>query len=386
MASRKTGVLYLQKDKFQLYSPNLGNILEFRFVPEIVQDLDVVNKELFESVVKLFITNGKIQPLNLLIVLADNTLFIKDFAVTLPQPAKAQNPKDAQKQPVLDEHAQKELHEHVKKFVDHVPFEEIASTTIPLKNGMRAVAANADLFNGIKSAFEKQGFAVESVIPGFLYGNNLSAQPAINGQIANLFIQKAGAFKQNNLLLKPVEPVSEKKKEGDESDSGDYEIIEEPAKPQADKKRLYLMVGVLGILLVVLVIVYMMSAQSTPPKKKIRNTAIPTKTAVSSPGPTVVLAGTVSPQDVKDLTVQIVTSSTSSSTATFRDALTKFGFKSVSLLTQGVSSSQTLVTFTPDVEAITRNAILEQLRKITTNFTVQEKSDAAFDISIILGK
>lgn len=87
----KTGVIYLLKDRFQFYSPFLRQVVELKFTPQMVSDLDVLNAELLEEQIKVFVTNGKIPPSSLIIVLADNAYFVKDFALS-PNPVQPQKP------------------------------------------------------------------------------------------------------------------------------------------------------------------------------------------------------------------------------------------------------------------------------------------------------
>src|SRR5438876_2132553 len=88
----KTGVIYLQKEKFQIYSPYLPNILEFRFVPELIHDFDLVNKELLENLLKVFILNNKLPASGIIIVIADNASFIQDFTSPVPTQPTATPP------------------------------------------------------------------------------------------------------------------------------------------------------------------------------------------------------------------------------------------------------------------------------------------------------
>src|ERR1700691_5906819 len=83
----KTGVIYLMKDKFQFYSGYDGKIFEFRFVPEIVRDLDIINGGLLENFIKVFVSNNKIPPSNLVFVLAESAYFSKDFTASPQQNA-----------------------------------------------------------------------------------------------------------------------------------------------------------------------------------------------------------------------------------------------------------------------------------------------------------
>src|ERR1700733_4896336 len=86
----KTGVIYLMKDKFQFFSPYDGKIFEFRFTPEIIRDLDVISTEILENLIKAFVINSKISPSNLVVVLAENAYFSKDFVMPADQKASNQ--------------------------------------------------------------------------------------------------------------------------------------------------------------------------------------------------------------------------------------------------------------------------------------------------------
>src|SRR6266566_8313049 len=88
MATRTTGAIYLFRDKFQIFIPGMRQVLEFRFVPEIVRDLDVVNRDMFINLVKVFVANAKLPPSNLVIAIADNAAIIKDFISPPPAAGK----------------------------------------------------------------------------------------------------------------------------------------------------------------------------------------------------------------------------------------------------------------------------------------------------------
>ena len=53
--TERTGVIYLQKDKFDFYTLQIGKVIECRFVPKIIRDLKMVNPKLLENLIKLFI-------------------------------------------------------------------------------------------------------------------------------------------------------------------------------------------------------------------------------------------------------------------------------------------------------------------------------------------
>jgi hypothetical protein len=67
--------------------------------------------------------------------------------------------------------------------------------------------------------------------------------------------------------------------------------------------------------------------------------------------------------------------------------LDTFKFKSVDLQAgSSTGSSGTLVSFAPTASQDVRNAVLEEVRKYTSNVIVQEKQAGTYDISIVLGQ
>ncbi len=233
----RTSILYLKKDTFQFYSPFLATILEFGFVPEIVQDLDVINKELLESLIKAFVTNNKIAPSNLLIVVADSASFIKDLVT----------PKGAAQQPT-----QEELQTQARTLIENVPFENVASKLFKLPTGIRVYTTNQELYEAIKIAFEKQNFIVELVVPSFVFGSQFNTNQQLDAETVTVILKHQNAMKQYNLLI-PSPSLVEALPEGESEDIPG----QKPAK--TNKKRLFLLVGVFVVLIIIMVIVYFVS-------------------------------------------------------------------------------------------------------------------------------
>ncbi len=257
MPVKGTGVIYLLRDKFQIYTALQPNVLEFHFVPDIVRDLDVVNKELFENIIKIFIESNKILPCSFIIALADNVCFIKDFAQPDRRPVLAVATKESQVQKQTQEKEEDESKNELKKqkeeFLDHIPFEIVASKEFQLQNGERIIATNQELIDAIKTTFEKNGFSIDFVIPGGLYGSNISSQPVLTPAAANLILQLTPTLKQYNLLVQSTHEPEKNESEIDETET------QEVQKPKTDKKRIIIMSGVFGILIIVLIVVYMSS-------------------------------------------------------------------------------------------------------------------------------
>ncbi len=384
MPTGKTGILYLQKDKLQLYSPFLGSVLEFRFVPEIIRDLDVVNLDLLGSLIKVFVTNGKVPPSNLIVILCDNAYFVKDFIYPAPATPQKNVPQRAVTQKITLEDLQKQA----DVFIEHVPYDNVVSKTLPLKNGIKVCAVNQDLFESIKMVFEALGFTVEVVLPGVVLGDNLSSRPALDGAMVNITLQRINSLKQYNLLAqKTFQPESVRKTEIVD-DTTQVTEVEQNKKP--NKKRLYAMVGILFTLLIVLVIVYIQSqAPPSPPQQPVQAAPIPDVKQASTINTSISTEGTINPAtQTQNLSVQIVNAAGSEVAAqNLQTQLKKFSFKSIILQTQSsIGTSVTVIAFSGNVTQGVRNSVLEEARKIKPDITVQERQDAPVDITIILGK
>jgi hypothetical protein len=376
----KTGIIYLQRDKFQIYSPYLPAILEFRFVPELIQDFDLVNRELFENLLKVFLGNNKIAPSSMVIIVADSASFIKDF-VSPPPPVGVAPVQSQTPPPTLED-----LHNQANAYLEHIPFESVASKVFPLATGVRAFATNQEIYDTLKTILEKQGFIITSVLPGFVFGPNLSNRPALDAATLNEVLQKLNTLQGYNLLketLVPIASESSLKEEPEEKDS--FVAEEESPLGKKTNKKMILAVAVSAIIIVAFitgVVIYSQFQERPykPPVNPPTPTAAPTTVPLPSP-----VVGT---EAVKDLTVQITApASQASPAAALRVALIPIGFKSIVPQVQtGLGSAQDLLIFSPTVSTEVRNAVTGIVKNVVPEVLVQERADAAADVVIILGE
>lgn len=258
----ETGVIFLQKDKFDFYQSALGKVIEFRFVPEIVKDLDVINPELLEDLIKLFIANNKIQPSSLVIIIADNACFTKDFLLTTPSPKLPDANLTSQNAIASTPHQTDDaVKEQIDFFIEHVPFDEVVSAKYPLTNGTKAWATNKDLFTTIASSFENQGFDIKGVIPGLVFDGNISSKPVLDVTMANSILQQFDSLREHNLFEKKfakvqlVENKDQEKLVKPQEVEPSVEVADTP-KAGTNKKRLVLMAVVFAILLIIMVVMF----------------------------------------------------------------------------------------------------------------------------------
>jgi len=374
----KTGVVYIMKDKFQYFSPYDGRIFEFRFSPQAIRDLDIINSEILENLIKAFIVNSKIVQANLVFVLAENAYFSKDCIVA-PSKKPAENQRTVTRELIQNE---------AEEFVEHVPFDNVVSKMIPIKDGIKVCATNKDFYESIAVAFEHSGFTVESVVPGVVLGNGLSLRPVLDGAMANMILQRINAAKEYNLLGQQVfQP--QVKQETEEVDEVEFEHAQSK-KP--NKKRLYGLVGLMCSLIIVLVIVVIQS-QTPPTSPKPAVLASPpqptpqinTPVILATPVPTALIPSAV---ETENLTVQIVNASDSPTIAqNLQGQLGTYKFKSISLQTQSaIGSSGSLVSFSPDVSQEVKNIVIAAIKKYETNVIVQNQKIGTYDISIVIGQ
>jgi hypothetical protein len=238
------GIIYIQRDKFQLYTPNLHSILEFRFLPEFIRDLDIVNKELLFNLLELFMKNNKIPPTSFIIVIADSASIIKDFP---PSPQTTQT-----------------ISPNIDEFLEHIPFEEVSSKKILLPNGIRAYATNKNLYETIKNFLIHTNSEVISILPATIIGPEL--HPSLDANGINTILKLYPTLKGYNLTTQPVQHLTIKENENHEEKKEENEVTFETPNTEvnekkSDKKRTIILVAIFVFLIIVLIIVYLNSLQ-----------------------------------------------------------------------------------------------------------------------------
>lgn len=191
----RTGILFLDRDRLNIYLPDKKTIITFEFKPEIVRDLEILNREQFYLELKSFIENNKLSPCSLIIILSKNTLFEKDF--------------------VAGQGSEEEQKIQAQQFIESVPFEPVASKSIISDKGFRVIVSNEDLFETVSAVFKEIGFTVSVVLPVSLFGDNITT---LNTDSIRVFYQRADSVKKYSLasidanLLQTKEATIKKQK------------------------------------------------------------------------------------------------------------------------------------------------------------------------------
>ncbi|MBP6044840.1 MAG: hypothetical protein WAT72_04565 [Microgenomates group bacterium] len=177
MADKKVSLILIDKNKLWLYSGATGEILNLDFPTTVMKDMEVLNRDLLIKQFESFLSVHKVDGPRVDIVIAPSLLFIKDFS-GIEEPKKE---------------------EAIKSFVDNVPFDSTAKTTMHMDKVVRVIVANKDLIILIKHSLEKRKCEVPLILPATVI-TNVSISSALDPQIAKAVLGQTDSLKAYNLL------------------------------------------------------------------------------------------------------------------------------------------------------------------------------------------
>lgn len=356
---KKKGVILLDRNKFDYYGDNLPNILRYNFSLEIARDLEIINKEQLNIQIKSFIETNKISPSIITIVLSRDICFEKD----LTDPQKPEEGTE------------------VQNFLDSIPFENTSVKLQKLEKGYKVIVANKDFYEAIKTAFEKLGFVVNSVVPGFILEKEIGSKKDLDPELSRYLINKSELIKKESLLGN-IDNLSSNQKQN---------------KNQAKKPvniRLIILVGTFTFLIIVLIIVFIKS-QDQNGTSSIKNKTLTSNTVKISPK----LTSKIQPTNEKtsslsadfkekDVKIQVVGESNSSSKIVkLRQQLTEAGFINIKFENStNTNSTKTVIIFNKNLSQNLREKITIEIKKISPETIIQENNDTEFDVTIVLEK
>jgi len=379
-------ILFINRNDFSVYQDTLANIPKFNFTPDLVVNLDVINKEQFTSLITTFIQINKIVGSSLAVILSDEVIYVKDLA----NPQKPTPDQDLK----VDSNGNKEYKDEVQDFLANIPFEEVLAKVIKTGNVNRIVAVNKDLVTAIINAFVGKGSTIEAITPSFMYGQNANFTAGLTENNVRVILENAETLRLGNLLTDQEKMIP--------SQNLESELENQPAgvKPELDngaKKpqslRQYILVGVFVTLLVILAVVYLNlgASQTSPKSSKVKNTsatvnevnAIPTVIPTSMQK----LITTV-PVDLKTINIKISHNALSSEiTANLRSGLSAIGFQNVlDEVSEDSVPEKSSVVFSQNIPADVREIAIVEIKKILPDISILENQDSDFTINILIGK
>lgn len=335
MRPKNLGVAYLLDNSLQLYVNGLPEIFSYRFNEESIDQLTIRNEELLENDIANFISEHNIPASSLVIVVADNVASIKKL------------------------HADGIEKEQTKAFLDTLPYEHIASKTISTLQGKIIYAVNAELCSVFKTAFEKQGFSIDFVLPAVVFGKDFSNQTILTFEDIAAVLKQAFTKEYYNLIPTKMVP-----------DETELETI---LKEQTNKDvmRLYAASTIFGALIIALLVGW--NNYHPTPSQTYQGRATNNQIIIMP-----------NAQETKDVTVRIIYSQTSSRIELdLIKSLKKYGFKNI-VSKQEANHPATIVIFAKNISPTLQAAIITELKSYDKQVTVVNNPTAPFGITIIL--
>ncbi|OGF99721.1 hypothetical protein A2Y99_01995 [Candidatus Gottesmanbacteria bacterium RBG_13_37_7] len=362
-------VLYLDRQRLDFFGGNITDkIVHLDFPPNTLKDLEVVNIDELNILIKAFIDFYKILPSRVIIIISKNAYFEKEI----------------QKKENAD------LALETKLYLNSVPFENIISSSIAFENGFKIIAFNRNLLYSLKTALEKYGFIVEVALPDIVFGKDIMQKNGLDMEIGRLMLQKYAAYKMHNLFSI---------KEEHQIDSSPNRETEEKKeiKPKEKSKTIFLL-PVFFILLSIMAYMLYYNSRTNKKPSQVSQMAVsePKSTAAQ---PSLLLSPTVTgvhpssgitrqTQNAESISIKIISSvSSREKQESLRTELERLGFTKIELeTTDSINTPQTLMIVDKNLSSAMREAMGNIVKYNFPNSILQETANSQYDITLVIGK
>ncbi|HRN69997.1 MAG TPA: LytR C-terminal domain-containing protein [Candidatus Woesebacteria bacterium] len=343
-------IIYIDRANLYFYGGNVHAPLLFAFKPTTIRDIEVINAEEFESELNGFIKDNKIEPSDVMIVVAHQSSFEK-----LIDPKTPADQVEIQK----------------KQFLDNVPFEQTLSKSFKTDKEIKIIAINKDLVYLIRDIFNKNQFnvvTISSIASLFPEGDI-----TFNAATAQQILSKSSIFKQNMFLLQDIEVPT-------------TDTFEETYGKE--KKNMTLYYSIPAFVVLIGILVWLMIGQRNARNKRSKNISpTPVQQQILTT-PTVPVSPIASesaliiPKD--SVTIRILNGSGIAGQAD--EVSTALEQKDYEQITTGnaptLQSSGTLIIFKSRIPTPQREEIVNAVSEIVGEVTTQQNEEIDTDILI----
>ncbi|OGG08149.1 hypothetical protein A3D05_05425 [Candidatus Gottesmanbacteria bacterium RIFCSPHIGHO2_02_FULL_40_24] len=220
-SNKNFGIILIDRSRMEYFDMNVKKQMVFNFSPNLVRDLEVINRIDLEKQIILFINFYKLNPQSLVIVLSEEVIF----------------------EILVDEVSDSQFELTLNNFLYHLPFEETIHKIYRQPKGYRIVAVNKDLIETIRHMFIKMGFYVEAIVPTSIIGINVKT---LDLAAANFISAKLNMIKDQTLVTSQIQS--------------------KPKNPEEKQvfgiKRVFILLTFFSLLLILLL--FMLYRQTTP--------------------------------------------------------------------------------------------------------------------------
>lgn len=235
-------VCYIDKNKALFYKDPDGSILQMDFLPEIISDQELTDRQKLEHLIESFLEANKLVKGNIIFIYSPDITIEKDF------PDEIVGNKN----------------DEIQKFIDMIPFEETMSRIYKLNKKTKIVAVNQALYESMKNIFKKKNFSVLGIIPSTIL-QETTAELSMNIDLA-FIANRIDSLKQYNIV---------------NEDQPSNQNTKEKSGIKKRNIRMYGLIIVFAMLLfilIVLVVINLLSKNSPKELPVLRPPAFPTPT------------------------------------------------------------------------------------------------------------
>lgn len=345
MSDKKATLILLDKNRLWLYHGTTGEILNLDFPTTVMKDMEVLNRDLFIKQFESFLNVHKVEGPRVDLVIAPSLLFSKDFS-GIEEPKKE---------------------EAIKSFVDNVPFDSVAKTTMHLDKVVRVIVANKDLITLVKRSLEKRKCEMFLALPATAIAN-LTISAALDQQTALAVLEQSDSLKAYNLL--EAAPVA-----------NPLMNITANAADKSHPKRLPLLLSMFGGLISVLIgVAVVTNSQPTVPASQASVVLKPLPLAVK---PTIVASPSAM---IKTLRIDLIHTDRVASKSS--QLITSFKSNGVADLKELVDNAMALETsqlvFSQAVPVPVQDQIITIVKTVEPIFSTKVVSGLGRDVEIRL--
>jgi hypothetical protein len=342
-------IVNIDRDKLSLCAPYHLEPLSFKFPPELVSDLEIVNPSDLNTGLRNFIELNKIKPGPLVIIVAQSVYFEKNYT--------GQNPPTP---------------EEVENFIDTIPFSTVSSKLFRVISGFKQVVINRDFYESLKGTFEELGFQVIAVVPGFALGQNAIA--GFTAETCRIIYRKIDQIIADSMI-------------GAKDNTAATFHRKEQAMLESHK-----IIVILSTLLVLAICggaLYLTFGRPPVVHKALTANVIPqvppepTETPLPTPVPE---APALTADDINNLTVQILNASGKVGQAASMSAkLKSLGFAKIQIGNNAKTAVLTTLYLSPRVATAAGDLVYDSVKSIYPDAESETDLQAKFDISVIIG-
>lgn len=354
MQKKQSGIIYLDRNGFLFFEKTLPQVISIPFQPDVVANLDILDRDKIKNQVKQLLTTHKIKPTTLIIILATGVLFEK----ILPEVTEEQK---------LDE---------IKKFLENMPFENVSTITYKLEKGYRVIAMNRDLYETIKETFASEGFTVVAVVPVFSLGKDIDLSHGFSLEMGNRILKKFSSISPDDYVVHKEE----------KTERYENKIENKIAVFSSKNKRLTILIAIFALLILLLVAFIMFSPQDKKTGQKLTQKTPMATVAIVPPTATPTEAIGSESAVLEQTTIEIFYKPGNLGGAVdLRKKLQNLGYQKIEIATSDSSSlANTLVVFSTNVANNIQKTITTELESLYGTITARANPDTLFDITITL--